>query len=318
MLAAFILMVLIDGMMPVVSLGLREQLASAAWGLVLLGFALGWKFEGTAALLIGTGWAFFPIVRDLQPRPYLSPMLLYLIVAALYGYCWWATHERRKWIVSSCSAAILALLIASFLGSQLSTAKRRIPARDPQASRNLIDLTPYYNGALGENWMNPRDTRAHLGELPRGIQRLGDTEFDLRGLIQVEQECRRHPPKVEGILVGQRCRRLHFLHAAVNAGLLEDGLEIGQYLVHLADGTRYPIPLVLGRELVDWQIQRRKTEAYLTAWEGENPASRRLGKKIRLFKTTWDNPRPEVEVRTVDFEAAHPGPSPFLVALTAE
>jgi hypothetical protein len=124
--------------------------------------------------------------------------------------------------------------------------------------------------------------------------------------------------KVEGIAVGRQCRRLHFLHAACNAALIEDGPEIGNYTVHLADGTQYQIPLVLGRELVDWHIQRRKTEAFVTAWEGENPRSRQLGKKIRLFKTTWENPRPEVQVRAVDFTAACPGPCPFLVALTAD
>ena len=318
MLGGFILMVVMEGMMPLGNLGTRERLASAAWGLTLLGFALGWKFEGTAALLIGTGWAFFPMVMGLQPRLLLSPVPLYVIVAALYGYCWWVSHGRRTRIVACSSAVILALLTASSLGASLLKAQLKIPARDPQASRNLIDLTPYYNGALGENWMNPRDTRNHLRELPRGVQRLAETQFDLRGLIQVEQECRRHPPKAEGIVVDQQCRRLHFLHAACNAGLLEDGLEIGQYVVHLADGNQYQIPLVLGRELVDWHIQRRKNEAYVTAWEGENPASRRLGKKIRLFKTTWENPRPEAEVRTIDFMAAHPGPCPFLVALTAE
>jgi tRNA A-37 threonylcarbamoyl transferase component Bud32 len=318
MLGGFILMLLMEGMMPLGYLGTRERLASAAWGLTLLGFALGWKFEGTAALLVGTGWAFFPMVMRLQPRLLLSPVPLYVIVAALYGYCWWASHGRRTRIVTCSSAVILALLTASSLAASLLKAHLKIPTRDPQASRNLIDLTPYYNGSLGENWMNPRDTRNHLGELPRGVQRLGETEFDLRGLIQVEQECRRHPPRVSGIAVGQQCRRLRFLHAACNAALLEDGLEIGQYVVHLADGTQYQIPLVLGRELVDWQIQRRNTEAYVTAWEGENPWSRQLRKKIRLFKTTWENPRPEVEVRTVDFVAACPGPCPFLVALTAE
>jgi hypothetical protein len=100
--------------------------------------------------------------------------------------------------------------------------------------------------------------------------------------------------------------------------LLEDGLEIGRYIIHLANGAQREIPLVLGRELVDWHIQPRKNEAYVTAWTGENPKSRSLRKQIRLFKTTWENPYPDMEVRTVDFEATRPGPCPFLVALTAE
>jgi hypothetical protein len=182
----------------------------------------------------------------------------------------------------------------------------------------LIDLTPYYNAALGENWMDRRDPRDHLGELPRGVQQLAGVEFDVRGLIQVEQKCRKHPPQVKGIVVGQRARQLHFLHAARNAALLEDGLEIGRYVVHLADGTQHEIPLVLGRDLVDWYIQPRKTEEYVTAWAGANPKTRGLRKQIRLFLSTWENPFPEVEIRTVDLVSDCTGPCPFLVALTAE
>jgi hypothetical protein len=76
--------------------------------------------------------------------------------------------------------------------------------------------------------------------------------------------------------------------------------------------------LVLGRELVDWHIQPRGKEAYVTAWAGENPKTRGLRKQIRLFKTMWENPFPEVDVLTLDFVSTSRGPSPFLVALTVE
>ena len=39
---------------------------------------------------------------------------------------------------------------------------------------------------------------------------------------------------------------------------------------------------------------------------------------IRLFKRTWNNPAPEVEVAKIDFVAEHGWAHPFLVALTAE
>ena len=120
------------------------------------------------------------------------------------------------------------------------------------------------------------------------------------------------------MIVGQVCRRLHFLHAARNAALIEDGLEIGRYVVHFANGEQREVPLVLGRDLVDWETQPRSAEAYVTAWTGENPKSRRLGTKIRLFKSTWQNPLPEIAIESVDFLALRPGPCPFLVALTVK
>jgi len=74
-----------------------------------------------------------------------------------------------------------------------------------------------------------------------------------------------------------------------------------------------------GTILLDWFEQpRERAEPPVIAWIGENPKSRRWGKKIRLFKSTWENPLPEVAIETVDFLALKSGPSPFLVALTAE
>jgi hypothetical protein len=200
-----------------------------------------------ASLLIALGWALFPLTEyHLRLRSdWPSPLPLLAMVAALYAFCWWATHGRKTRIVASGSAGVLAVLALAFLLAP-EPGRLRIPARSLQASRNLIDLTSHYNAALGENWMDPRDARDHLGELPTGVQRLAGTEFDVRGLIQVEQECRKHPPQVKGIQVGQPCRRLHFLHAARNAALLEDGLEIGRYIVHLANGAQQEIPLVQG------------------------------------------------------------------------
>jgi serine/threonine protein kinase len=195
---------------------------------------------------------------------------------------------------------------------------RTIPPRDPQAGRNLVDLSVHYNAALGENWNDPFSRENHLGELPTGVQVMAGTPFDVRGVVQVEQGDKRHPPLIEGIVVGQVCRRLHFLHAASNAALVEDGAEIGRYVVHLANGEQQPIPIVLGRDVMDWWKRPREGQSLVIAWEGDNPKSRRQGKKIRLFKSTWENPSPAVEVRTVDFEATRRGPCPFLIALTAE
>jgi tRNA A-37 threonylcarbamoyl transferase component Bud32 len=318
MLGGLVLMLMIYGMVPLDQLGRREQSAVAAWGVGCIGFILGWKFEGTAALLIALGWACFPCAHGFRPNLNLSPLPFYAVVAGLYACCWWATHRGQTRILAGATASVVVVLVSSFWLASTSTVRVRIPARDPNAGRNLIDLTAHYNAVLSENWMDPRGGGDDLRELPIGIQKLAGTEFDVRGVIQVEQGCRKHPPEILGVVIGQPCRRIHFLHAARNAGLLEDGIQIGSYFISLADGTQQEIPLVLGRELVDWRIQPRRKEEYVTAWVGQNPHTRKLRKHIRLFKTTWENPFPEVEVRSVDFVSACPGPCPFLVALTVE
>ncbi len=70
MLGGFILMIIMEGMMPLGNLTGREQLASAAWGLTLLGFAVGWKFEGTAAILIGTTSLLYKLLLTQLPPGY--------------------------------------------------------------------------------------------------------------------------------------------------------------------------------------------------------------------------------------------------------
>ncbi len=341
MLMAFVGMLMIEGMQPLPTLGGREKLASAAWCLALPGFVLGWKFEGAAALLIGLGWALFPVAQGLQPRPYLSPLPLYVVVAALYALCWWTTHGRRTRIAAAGAGAVLAVLLTSFMLMHASAtrwgvaagapqagrnlmnpqpdagARMRIPERAPQASRNLIDLTSHYNSALGDNWHDPWDAGGHLGELPIGVQTLAGTPFDVRGWIQVAQESKEYPPRVDRIVVGVRCARLHFLHAAINAALIEDGTPIGRYVVHYTGGQQQEIPITLGVDLADWFTQETN-RPFVLAWTGENPKSRRAGQKIHLFKSTWQNPLREIPIESVDFLTLRPGPSPFLVALTAE
>jgi hypothetical protein len=72
--------------------------------------------------------------------------------------------------------------------------------------------------------------------------------------------------------------------------------------------------------MVDWWSQPDEKETgFCIAWTGESPRVRQFGRKIRLFKSTWDNPHPTVPIRDFDFTSEKPIPSsPFLVAVTAE
>jgi hypothetical protein len=197
------------------------------------------------------------------------------------------------------------------------TKRRGIPPRDPQAGQNLIDLSPYYTAALDESWGTAFSRDNHLGEVPTSLQTMAGTLFDVRGLIAVEPGSAKRAPLIKVISIGQKCQRLHFLHSAANAAF-SDGEEIGRYVVHLANGEEHVIPLVTGRDVLDWHKQVRQGSPLMIAWEGDNPQTRRRGdgRKVRLFKSTWENPSAGVEVQTVDFEGLRH--APFLVALTVE
>jgi WD40 repeat protein len=210
------------------------------------------------------------------------------------------------------------------------------PARDPGTPPELIDLSAFYNASLSAPW-HPGPGGNHLAELPRGIQTFAGTRFDVRGLVQVigrpflegleflqsgpTEGFISYPKRVGGIPITRKLDRLQILHA-VQGEQAPDGTRVGHYLVHYANGRSAEIPIIYGRDARDWHelpdAPVGVTDAVI-AWKGNNPAAKQAGNRgIRLFKRTWKNPTPDIEVATVDFVGEHVSACPFLVALTAE
>ena len=100
---------------------------------------------------------------------------------------------------------------------------------------------------------------------------------------------------------------------------VQPGTKIGSYIVHYADGQTREIPIIVGRDVADWFSQANENLPDLQiAWSGRNEASRAAGRTIRLFKSTWQNPVPELAIQSLDFVSSHHSAAPFLVAITAE
>jgi hypothetical protein len=53
-------------------------------------------------------------------------------------------------------------------------------------------------------------------------------------------------------------------------------------------------------------------------WTGSNPATEAVGSSLRLFKRTYDNPKPDLTIETLDFVSTQAESALFLVALTVE
>jgi hypothetical protein len=78
-----------------------------------------------------------------------------------------------------------------------------------------------------------------------------------------------------------------------------------------------------GRDLRDWWLGGRgdpKTEVTQArvAWTGPNPFADLFQAQVRLFLRTYENPRPDVEVVSVDFVSKEATAAPFVVAMTIE
>jgi len=162
-----------------------------------------------------------------------------------------------------------------------------------------------------------------LDRLPRGIRELDGQYFLVaEGMIHLAGTVTPDlPRKVSGIKVGGRGQKLHFLHAVQQS--LTVGTEVGAYVVHYANSSTERIPIVYGRDLVNWWLWGRgfrelPTDAHV-AWTGPNDVSAtNKGLQVRLFTRTWTNPHPDKEITTLDVISAGTLCDPFLVAVTLE
>ena len=195
-----------------------------------------------------------------------------------------------------------------------------IPARDQCATSEQLDLTTHYNVGLRQaESEGGRDNS--LSSLPAGLQELSGVTFDVRGIIRLaaNDPPSSWPARVNHIQVNGKCQRLNFLHATGRETAA--GNVIGSYVVHYANGHVVTVPIVYGHTLRDRWVKEGEPPApkgLVVAWSGSNPEAAANRRSIRLFKWTWENPLPEMEITSLDFVSALTECEPFLIAITAE
>lgn len=236
--------------------------------------------------------------------------------AAVFHINWFlaaspSNQEARARLVYALDAARNARQKAvGYLAQQ-----RVIPPRDRSLSRRLIDLSEYYTRSV-------RGTESSFSALPSGQQALADTPFDIRGVVQFHETNRDASltARSPAMRLDLRCRRLHFLHAAT--GQADDKTRLGSYLFRFADGGTTNLFLEYGSDFRAWETATGESllaQKAALAWIGSNPDPQANSTGcFRLFKTTWENPRPDAEVASVEYRPENPQVFPFLVALTAE
>jgi hypothetical protein len=177
-----------------------------------------------------------------------------------------------------------------------------------------------------------------LADLPFGAHLFSGVPFVVSGRVQLMGRGffrwnQAFPSRACGLPVGRRCLRLHLLHGASFVDLSDrrQRAEIAALILHYADGEQRKLVLAAGQHVLDWwgptmstgisPEQRTLTDpATQLAWVGSNPALERArpGNSLRLYRTTFQNPRPGAEIRTVDFVSAFTEAAPFLVGFTVD
>jgi hypothetical protein len=217
---------------------------------------------------------------------------------------------------------------------------RPIPGRDPRAGPDQIDLSGQYNAALNEPWqpaVGLDDAGQDLSRLPLGLHSLGGVVFDIRGVIQLGRsgaDWSTLPTSVCGVQVGRRLRQIHLLHGTAHRE--REGAVIGSYRLNYEDGQTREIEICYGRDVRDWwgsndpkptggrsQVVwttpvERTLGQYIDFVPGPHAAADSTAEAVRLFKTTYDNPRPSETVVSLDFTSTLTQSAPFVVAITVE
>jgi hypothetical protein len=189
----------------------------------------------------------------------------------------------------------------------------------------LVDLQAQANQKLADDLHGTEGN--NLAKVPQGEQKLGETRFKIgEKMVHVRGQAgaQEAPVKVDGIPVNAKFDRLHILHSTgYGEGMnppLDEGTEIGAYIVHYADKSTERIPIVYGEDLRDWWDwpDRPDVKRAKVVWTGSNTASENNQRQIRLFEVVWTNPHPDSEVATIDMQSKETVCDPFLVALTLE
>jgi hypothetical protein len=198
----------------------------------------------------------------------------------------------------------------------------------------MINLKPLVNASLLASVDGPANVKENdLAELPGGIHTFGGVPFDVEGRIQLLgrnliKSGKRYPVIVKNIPISRQCARIHLLHGASAARTLDT--KIAKLILHYTDGSQASIDIMAGRDVLDWwgpiynaeAGDQRQTTSPGTelAWAGSNSWIKKRAPEysLRLYRSTFANPRPGLEVSSIDYVSTLTEAAPFLVGLTID
>lgn len=202
----------------------------------------------------------------------------------------------------------------------------------PPGNERTINLQPVLNATLADS-VNQSDCSHNndLKALPLGVHVYGGIPFDVEGRVQLAGDAltasdRKFPTRIN-IPVQDKFSRLHLLQGV--ADLDTPGNKIAWLIFHYNNGPDTRVDIIGGRDVLDWWgpiYNTGATDRYTTsqdaelAWAGSNPGIKKEAPEfsLRLYRSTFANPHPELEVSSIDYVSALSGAAPFLVGLTIE
>ena len=162
---------------------------------------------------------------------------------------------------------------------------------------------------------------------------MADIKFRVgEGLIQLGSKfLDKFPDKVTNIPVSEHAAQVHMLHATAFGGgpnqtgsplHVEDGTLIGEYQVRYEDNSTESIAIIYGEEVRDWFYvdEEKEPSKGKVAWRGANEFATQVGAKLRLYVSSWKNPKPDQKIASIDYISRkdETAAAPFCLAITLE
>jgi hypothetical protein len=192
-----------------------------------------------------------------------------------------------------------------------------------------LDLSPVANMSLADD--TPRDGKGGwMDEGPYNDMRnlqpgrhvwLG-VPFDIAGhsshdpsILTLKGKTFPNGPQQAGpIAVGHKLRGLFFVHAA---NWTQPGKEVGEYIIHYADGQEVKLPIVVGQNIGEWWYDHTEGEDSRTvAFGAADPIDPKQPRRfLRIWY--WENTRPTSEIQSINVRSLSNEMTFTVVAVTA-
>ena len=164
------------------------------------------------------------------------------------------------------------------------------------------------------------------GMVPRGDTNFDGVPFRFTGKVDLTGLGRARDgefqlPRAGEILVGRRATRLHLIHGASYDS--PDDTPIACVLLHYTNGMSRKLFIRYGVHVRNWYVEATEKNPNVrdprstVVWRG-NTGPSGGNKPLRLFKTTFENPVPAQEIRSLELLTLFARANPVFVAITLE
>ncbi len=272
------------------------------------------------ARTLGGRWVVWPIAADLRPAAVLREQSQLLTATANAPVLEEKPQGARQ--VEDDIFAWRPPQLRPQIAAARSIRGAPVPARSPDSSPLMLDLSDAYNTAPNASESQMRGLLTSMNALPLGVVRIDGVDYDVRGAAQLNNAIARSAGSadweaVNGIHVPDLpIAAFHILVLPGLATQTSDETAKAQLRIHYKDGSSSLLPLRTGHELTG-DPDEKQAEAF--GWvRGDELRLLGYPRQEVINNPTLPNPYPARPIATIDLLSAPDGFTPVFFAVTVD